>query len=52
METAKCEEMLKDTPHVYGFQDSAGHRENGVTVAGRMPVTAYCIYRVVLYDFR
>ena len=39
METDKCEEILKDRRHVYGFQGSAGHRENGVAVVGRLPAT-------------
>ena len=39
METDRCEEALKDRHHLYGFQGSAGHREGGVTVAGRMPTT-------------
>ena len=39
METDRCEEALKDRHHLYGFQGSAGHREGGVTVAGRMPAT-------------
>lgn len=39
METEKCEEILGDIPHLYGFQGSAGHREKGMTVAGRLPVT-------------
>ncbi len=39
METGKCEEMLGEKHHLYGFQGSAGHRERGVTVAGRLPVT-------------
>lgn len=43
METDKCEEALKNMPHLYGFQDSAGHREDGVTVAGRLPVTGLTV---------
>lgn len=39
METDICEECLKDKHHIYGFQGSAGHRENGVAVAGRLPAT-------------
>ncbi len=39
METDKCEEALKGKHHLYAFQGSAGHREGGVTVVGRMPVT-------------
>lgn len=39
LETGKCEEMLGNKHHLYGFQDSAGHREKGVTIAGRLPVT-------------
>lgn len=39
METDKCEEILKDRRHVCGFQGSAGHRENGVAVVGRLPAT-------------
>ena len=39
METDKCEEILKNRRHVYGFQGSAGHRENGVAVVGRLPAT-------------
>ncbi len=39
METDRCEETLKDTHHLYGFQGSAGHREGGATVAGRMSTT-------------
>ncbi|MCR5094824.1 MAG: ketopantoate reductase family protein [Lachnospiraceae bacterium] len=39
METGRCEEALKDRHHLYGFQGSAGHREGGVTVAGRMSTT-------------
>ena len=39
METDKCEECLHDRRHVYGFQGSAGHREKGVAVVGRLPVT-------------
>ncbi len=39
METDKCEKALKDKHHLYGFQGSAGHREGGVTVAGRMSTT-------------
>ena len=39
METDICEEYLKDKHHIYGFQGSAGHRENGVAVVGRLPAT-------------
>lgn len=39
METDKCEEELKDVHHLYGFQGSAGHREGGTAVVGRLPVT-------------
>ena len=39
METDRCEEALKDKHHLYAFQGSAGHREGGVAVVGRMPVT-------------
>lgn len=39
METEMCEECLKDKHHIYGFQGSAGHREKGVAVVGRLPAT-------------
>ncbi len=39
METDKCEDALKGMHHLYGFQGSAGHREDGVTIAGRMSTT-------------
>ncbi len=39
METDKCEEALKDKHHLYAFQGSAGHREGGVDVVGRMATT-------------
>lgn len=39
METDKCEELLAGRRHVYAFQGSAGHRENGITVVGRLPAT-------------
>ncbi len=46
LETDKCEEALKDMNHLYGFQGSAGHREGGVTVAGRLPTTDLTVGRL------
>lgn len=39
MDTEKCRTALEHKNVVYGFQDSAGHREGAVAVIGRLPVT-------------
>ena len=44
LEGDKCEEYIKehkvsDRIILYGFQNSAGHREDGRTVVGRLPIT-------------
>lgn len=48
MDTDRCEEALKNRKVLFGFQNSAGHREGSTAVVGRLPVTELAVGR--LYD--
>ncbi|MBR2086028.1 MAG: ketopantoate reductase family protein [Oscillospiraceae bacterium] len=46
LETDKCEEALHGKRVLYGFQDSAGHREGALAVVGRLPETVLTVGRL------
>lgn len=43
MDTDQCEKALKNRNLLFGFQVSAGHREGGTAVVGRLPVTELAV---------
>ena len=46
METDICDKELRNQNVIYGFQGSAGRRENGTAVVGRLPITDLTIGRL------
>lgn len=46
METTECSKALVGKHVLYGFQDSAGHREHNAAVVGRLPVTGLNVGRL------